>query len=75
MNALREFVRPVDHRIIIELPQKFYNLKEFEVIILPSENNMDVKKSRRDLYGIYEGQVWMSDDFNEPVEDFKEYMG
>lgn len=24
--------------------------------------------------GSAEGQVWMSDDFNEPLEDFEEYM-
>jgi hypothetical protein len=25
------------------------------------------------LYGILEGKVWMSDDFNEPLECMKEY--
>ena len=24
--------------------------------------------------GMYRGQVFLSDDFNEPLEDFKEYM-
>ena len=24
--------------------------------------------------GIYRGKVWMSDDFNDPLDDFKEYM-
>ena len=24
--------------------------------------------------GCMKGQIWMSDDFNEPLEDFKEYM-
>jgi len=28
----------------------------------------------RGLYGIYKGKGWMSDDFDEPLEDFKEYM-
>ncbi len=58
MNMPREFVKPVDHRIIIELPKKFYNQKVFEVIILTSENNTDVKKveeicmvSTKDRYG------------------------
>ncbi len=25
-------------------------------------------------FGKYKGQIWMSDDFNEPMEEFKEYM-
>jgi hypothetical protein len=25
-------------------------------------------------YGSLKGKVWMSEDFNEPLEDFKEYM-
>lgn len=25
-------------------------------------------------YGSLKGKVWMSDDFNEPLEDFKDYM-
>ena len=25
-------------------------------------------------FGCMKGQIWMSDDFDEPLEDFKEYM-
>ncbi|MCL2409672.1 MAG: DUF2281 domain-containing protein [Oscillospiraceae bacterium] len=25
-------------------------------------------------YGSMSGKIWMSDDFNEPLDDFKEYM-
>lgn len=25
-------------------------------------------------FGCMNGEIWMSDDFNEPLEDFKEYM-
>ena len=25
-------------------------------------------------YGSLKGKIWMSEDFNEPLEDFKEYM-
>ena len=24
--------------------------------------------------GLYKGQIWMSDDFNSPLDEFKEYM-
>ena len=30
------------------------------------------KKERK--FGALKGKVWMSDDFNEPLDDFKEYM-
>jgi antitoxin (DNA-binding transcriptional repressor) of toxin-antitoxin stability system len=29
---------------------------------------------KRRIVGIAKGSVWMSDDFDEPLEDFKEYM-
>mgnify|MGYP002781602675 FL=1 len=31
-------------------------------------------KGKRELIGSAKGQVWMADDFDEPLEDFKEYM-
>lgn len=31
------------------------------------------RKPKRTL-GILEGKIWMSDDFDEPLEDFKGYM-
>jgi predicted DNA-binding antitoxin AbrB/MazE fold protein len=32
------------------------------------------KKSRAELIGILKDKVWMSDDFNEPLDEMKEYM-
>ena len=32
------------------------------------------KKPRSELIGLLKGKVWMSDDFNEPIEEMKEYM-
>ena len=29
---------------------------------------------RPSLSGAMKGQIWMSDDFDEPLDDFKEYM-
>jgi DNA-damage-inducible protein J len=43
----------------------------FELSI-PSEQIK--KKSRSELYGSMAGQIWMSDDFDEPIEDMEEYM-
>ena len=32
------------------------------------------KTSRADFIGLFEGKIRMADDFNEPIEDMKEYM-
>jgi len=40
-----------------------------------SENeNVNTHSSVIRKAGIYRGKGWMSDDFNEPLDDFKEYM-
>ena len=33
------------------------------------------KQPRSELRGILKGQVWMADDFDEPLEEMREYMG
>lgn len=35
-------------------------------------SNSRVKK--RDAFGVWQGKIWMSDDFDEPLEDMKDYM-
>lgn len=65
------------------------NLKHDEEIIITGDNNQvlakltpvseqakeepEAKPKRRQL-GLSEGPAWMSPDFNEPLEDFAEYM-
>jgi hypothetical protein len=29
---------------------------------------------RKNAFGIWKGEVWMSDDFNAPLDDLQEYM-
>jgi hypothetical protein len=31
-------------------------------------------KAKRGMVGAFAGQIWMSDDFDAPLEDFAEYM-
>ena len=55
---------------------------QYEVIItfvepLNADKEHDNQAKRRpfsELKGILKGKVWMSDDFNEPIEEMKEYM-
>ncbi len=30
--------------------------------------------SRKNAFGIWQGQVWMADDFDAPLDDLQEYM-
>ncbi|TAE25190.1 MAG: DUF2281 domain-containing protein [Candidatus Kapaibacterium sp.] len=32
------------------------------------------KNDKPRVFGSLEGQIWMSDDFDAPLEDFEEYM-
>jgi Protein of unknown function (DUF2281) len=29
---------------------------------------------RKDMFGIWQGQIWMANDFDAPLDDFEEYM-
>ncbi len=33
-----------------------------------------IAEKRRELCGKYKGKMWISDDFDDPLDDFKEYM-
>jgi predicted DNA-binding antitoxin AbrB/MazE fold protein len=39
-----------------------------------TNTNKPAKRPRSELKGILKGKVWMSEDFNEPLEEMKEYM-
>ena len=32
------------------------------------------KRSRSEIIGCLKGMVWMADDFNDPIDELKEYM-
>ena len=55
----------------IILKEKPKTLNKTNVIVTFLEEETEQPK-RRKAGGI--GKVWMSDDFNEPLEDFKDYM-
>lgn len=49
MTVIREFVKAVDHKIVIEIPDEFRKENEFEVIIMPSGKN---KNSMDDFFNL-----------------------
>ncbi len=48
--------------------------ENYEVVITFLEPVKPAKKSRAELSGFLKGKVWMSDDFDEPLEEMREYM-
>jgi len=36
--------------------------------------DLKVRKQRPPRFGGWEGKIWMSDDFDAPMEEFKDYM-
>jgi hypothetical protein len=46
--------------------------EEYETIIIFTEPLK--KRPRLDFIGLFEGKISMSDDFDEPIEEMKEYM-
>ncbi|HCL57491.1 MAG TPA: hypothetical protein DHW82_10850 [Spirochaetia bacterium] len=51
MNAIREMVKPINHKIIIELPKNFREDDEYEVIILSKEDKKNKKEKFFNLAG------------------------
>jgi hypothetical protein len=48
-----------------------FDNQDIKIIVELEQKN---QKSRKDLYGKYENKISMSSDFDEPLDDFKEYM-
>ncbi len=47
---------------------------EFLVNRYTQETPKTEKAAKRGGLGIWKGKIWMSDDFDEPLEDLKDYM-
>lgn len=62
------------------LPDLIKEAMNGEEVVITQENQPLVKLSPveqpkpRPTFGSAKGQIWMSDDFDEPLEDFKGYM-
>ena len=55
-------------------PAKKQEVEDFIDFVTAKAADKTVDKSVESLFGIMKGKVWMSDDFDEPLEDFKDYM-
>ena len=50
-------------------------IKDFIDFVWEKKLGQTLEKPNRDkIIGAFRGKVWMSPDFDEPLEDFKDYM-
>lgn len=54
--------------------QSVLDYTDFLVNRYAADADSTSKAPQRGGLGIWQGQIWMSDDFDEPLEDLKDYM-
>ena len=62
---------PADRKLIIDVPHEI-PVGQVVLTITSKATEKEQKKEREP--GCLKGQIWMAEDFDEPLEDFKEYM-
>jgi hypothetical protein len=75
MNELRNIIHTTENKITINLPKYLVN-REVEVIVLPYEKK-EIKspaKMRKDAFGIMKGKIEIKNNFDEPLEEFNDYL-
>ena len=60
---------PADRRITLEVPPQ---IPMGQVVLTFAPKMQEPKKNP--VFGCLKGQIWMSDDFDEPLEEMREYM-
>lgn len=70
-NALPDTLKTEVEHYIEFLLEKYTHNKPSQKTSQISEEN---PKKKRDGFGILKGKIWMSEDFDEPLEEMKEYM-
>ena len=79
---IRTIIKPDAPRINLSIPAEYIG-EDIEILVFPvkgmnnlteSANGFKVSARAVPVFGCLKGQIHMSDDFDEPLEDFKEYM-
>jgi len=79
---VRTIIKPNAPQINLSIPTEYVG-EEVEILVFPISSTDNLQKSANDIYtaacavpvfGCLKGQIQMSDDFDEPLEDFKDYM-
>jgi len=70
MNVTQTVEIPVNHRLIIDVPPEV-PAGQADIIFFPKEVP---KSGERSGFGCSKGKYRMAEDFDEPLEDLKDYM-
>ncbi len=76
-TIVKEVVIPSNHRmnLDIEVPADVPPGEAVVTVTIKTKTTEGRRKNRLgELYGLGKGEIWVSDDFDAPLEDFKEYM-
>ena len=65
-----------NERQIIKIPERYrVSVMLFDERVADDEAlKLVEKRPFSDLFGEWSGRIWMSDDFDEPLEEMREYM-
>jgi len=69
MSVTQTVEVPASHRLTIDVPPE---IPAGPVILTFTPKAMVQKKVR--VFGCVKGDYWMADDFDAPLDDFKDYM-
>jgi len=70
MSITQTVTISADHRLTIDVPPE---VPAGQAILTFTPQAM-VKSGERGGFGCARGEFWMADDFDAPLEDFKDYM-
>jgi hypothetical protein len=62
---------PASHRLTIEVP---HEIPTGPVILTFTPKAAAEPELKERAFGCLKGQIWMADDFDAPLDDFKDYM-
>jgi hypothetical protein len=62
---------PASHRLTIDVPPE---IPAGPVILTFTPKAADQEQKKERGFGCLKGQIWMAEDFDAPLEDFKDYM-
>jgi hypothetical protein len=62
---------PASHRLVVDVPPEVPAGRA--VLTFTPEAAVPVRKKERE-FGCAKGEFWMADDFDAPLDDFKDYM-
>ncbi|MDR1429145.1 MAG: DUF2281 domain-containing protein [Spirochaetaceae bacterium] len=72
MSVTQSIIIPASHRLTIDVPPE---VPAGPVILTftPQAAGQPEQRKKR-VFGCAKGEFWMADDFDAPLEDFKDYM-